>query len=550
LLHRLAKKRNRFLLLALILLSVGSAWADNSEVFRQIRNGMEYFKEVYRILNQHYVDTIQPEELMKAGIEGMLAALDPYTVFIEDEGIDELNQITTGKYGGVGMEIGRREGAIVIITPLPNSPAERAGILAGDIIVGIDSLDLEAINKTSISLLLRGPVGSDVTVFIKRTLVADTLEFNLTRAEIVIEEVPYADFIDKNTAYLRLTGFSANAAASVRTALRDLSRKQPLENLIIDLRGNPGGLLQEAVKIVGLFVPRGEVVVFTEGRKEQQRIYRTESEPLFPTTRLAVLIDEGSASASEIVAGAIQDLDRGIIVGEASFGKGLVQNVFEIANGKARFKITTARYYVPSGRSIQKVEYAEDNDIIIGNGVHAEANFTTRNGRTVVEQGGIQPDYLLSDSSMSFYAAQLWRKGAFFRYAVYFAATKPGLTYPFYPDSAVVDSFYAFVERDSLQIKQRFEQDIARLRKQVAADGDEKLQALLVEAETYLKTRKRAMQARHRDEVFAALLLEINQNLGGNEGRLAMGVFSDPVVKEARRVLTDQQAYRSKLAIR
>lgn len=546
--HNTKKKLYIFIVLAFI--SLGSLIAGNQDIFTQIRLGMEYFKEVYRLINRNYVDDIKPEELMKAGIEGMLKTLDPYTVFIENEEIDQLDQITTGKYGGVGMEIGRRKKKVVVITPMPDSPAKRAGILPGDEIIEIDGEATIDLSSTQVSQKLRGKVGTEVHLKIKRPVVNEVMSFTLTRAEIIINEVPFADFVAPNTIFIRLTGFSSNSASTVRRHILELQQTDRIDNVILDLRGNPGGLLQEAVEVVGFFVPEGEAVVFTKGKNERQNSYSTPNTPLLPNARLVVLIDGGSASAAEIVAGAIQDLDRGVIIGEPSFGKGLVQNVFNIADGKARLKVTTARYYIPSGRCIQKMEYNglthQENGVIEND---EKVNYTTRNGRTVLGKGGVQPDMVVEEEKNSYLETQLWRLGYFFKYSVYYSAKHPGLTLPLALEPSVTDSFYTFVQRDSFKFKIENENAYLDLIANAKKTGQNELVRFLKNGESYFNQKKKKVFNENRDIIYRDIALEISQNIGGLKGRISTSMESDPQVISALNLFNNNRSYQLTLAI-
>jgi carboxyl-terminal processing protease len=536
----------------LFVISLGTLLAQQQDIFNRIRTGIEYFKQVYLLVSKNYVDDIEPLELMKSGIDGMLAALDPYTVFVEDEGIEVLNQITTGKYGGVGMEIGHRKKKVIVITPMSNSPARRAGILPGDIIVKIDGHKTEELTSSEISKLLRGRIGTEVVLTIKRPVTDETLTFKLIRAEITIEEVPYAGWVAPKTAYIKLDGFSSLASGSVRKALYNLAEEDKIERVILDLRGNPGGLLQEAVDVVNLFVPEGETVVYTKGRRESIRKYKTDQNPLLPDTRLVVLIDNGSASASEIVAGAVQDLDRGVIVGQPSFGKGLVQNVFNIDNGKARLKITTARYYVPSGRCIQKIEYNQQKRKVKSLNSDSLNNkiYRTRNGREVHGKGGIKPDFEVAPLHMSLFESQLWRGGYFFKFAVYYTAKNPGLELPVQITDTVIDSFYAYVKRDSFDFVVENESEYGKLLENALENNQKDLADYLKKGKYLFSGKKETAWKKYRENIRRALRMEISQNLGGDSARVAEMIKDDPMVLKAVDILNNTESYEISLAVK
>jgi len=352
--------KQRLLILPVIglffILSSAFAQSDTQEeYYKGLKKGWQYMQMVYERLNQQYVEDIDPYPLIRSGINGMLKKLDPYTVFLEEDGQRRLRIMTTGKYGGLGIEIGLRNKKITIIAPINNSPAQRIGIQAGDIIDKINGKGIVGKNVDEVSKLLRGQIGTDVSLNIIRPGLNEALELTITRAEIVLEDIGYNGFVASGVAYVNLNSFTDKAFEEIKGVIEEMQRQASIEAFILDLRGNPGGLLDAAVNIVNLFVEKEKLVVYTKGFREKEYKFYTRQEPLLPNVPLAVLVDGGSASASEIVAGALQDLDRAVIIGEDTFGKGLVQKVFTLDKHKnIKLKMTTAKYYIPSGRSIQK----------------------------------------------------------------------------------------------------------------------------------------------------------------------------------------------------
>jgi carboxyl-terminal processing protease len=538
-------KYNRHFLITIFFLisfSLGTLVAQNRDLFKQIEIGFRYFSEVYRLLSRNYVDTLEPEELMKKGIEGMLSTLDPYTVFIEDDGINRLDQITTGKYGGIGMEIGQRNKQVVIIATMPNSPAQKAGLRPGDVIMEIEGQLTKDLSTVEVSKLLRGKIGTAVNIRIKRPLFAEWLPFEMVREEIEINEVPFAEFIEPGTVMIQLTGFSANSGYTVQKKLRELNKENKIKRVILDLRGNPGGLLQEAVKITNIFVPAGKLVVYTEGRNEKRRSYLTENQPMLPDAQLVVLINHGSASASEIVAGAIQDLDRGVVIGQSSFGKGLVQNVFNIVNGDARLKVTTSRYYIPSGRSIQKANYSASEPAKADNTAEQPV-FYTNNGRVVNEKGGITPDIEVTAANLSNLESELWRQGKFFKFAVEYIARHPEFTTGTKLSNAVVDSFYQFVQADSFDFEVRNEKAVAKLIAQARQNEQQELVSILESTHTFFSSEKQNAFSNYREDIRLALGMELNQTTGGQAARARYHARYDKTVLKALEVLNNQSTY-------
>jgi carboxyl-terminal processing protease len=389
--------------------------ADDTSLF-EVRKNAEIFFDVYKYVDAMYVDNPEPGTLMKIGIDAMLASLDPYTNYIPESKMEDYRFMTTGQYGGIGALI-RKEGEYVVITePYEGNPAEKNGLMAGDIILEIDGKSIQGKESEEVSNLLKGQPGSTVALKIKRA--SDTFVKQLNREEVKLPDVPYSGMIDSEIGYIKLNSFTQTAGSDVEQAFLELKDKG-MKKLVLDLRGNGGGLLIEAVKIVGMFVPKGEKVVEMRGRLQDiNKVYKTTSEPLDVNIPLVVLVDEGSASASEIVSGSLQDLDRAVIVGERTYGKGLVQQTHDLKyNGK--IKITIAKYYTPSGRCIQKLDYFHKSDAgKVGEVPDSLITyFKTRNGRSVTDGRGIEPDVIVKKVDFSPIAAALTREDIIFRFA-------------------------------------------------------------------------------------------------------------------------------------
>src|SRR3989338_1356509 len=403
---------------AVLFLALG---AEDGELLFRINRSIDLFGKVYREIAVQHVDGLDPERLMRSGIDGMLKGLDPYTVFIDEEGSDEIDLVTTGRYGGIGVSIGVRDGAVVIVNLLEGFTASKQGLRIGDRIVEVEGSPVSTASVDQIRRLVRGSPGTEVRMKIEREGESAPLDFVLVREEIPVRNISYAGYAAQGVAYVRLERFSRTAGDDLRSSLKDLKSTGEIKGVILDLRDNPGGLLDIAVDVVAKFVPESSLVVSTRGRKpETERKYFSTEQPMLPDMPLAVLVNENSASASEIVAGAIQDLDRGVIVGTRTFGKGLVQTISRLTE-TASLKITTARYYTPSGRCIQELDYAhrtrDGEASVVPDSLRRL--FQTRNHRPVLEAGGIHPDTLVPLPEAGPLIAALVRKAMFFKYANY-----------------------------------------------------------------------------------------------------------------------------------
>jgi len=531
--------------------------ADESEYYTKIKRGLTYFRKVYEKIQSNYVEEIDPYEFAKAGIEGMLASLDPYTVFIEQEGDTRLRIITTGKYGGLGMEIGLRNDRVTVISPMDNSPAQRAGIRAGDIIEKINGESVSDLVPEAISKRLRGPVGSAVEITFLRPGYDSEIILSLKREEIVIEDVSFADFIKPGIAYVRLTGFTEKAGDEFVNEIKRLQSQNEIRGFVLDLRGNSGGLLESAVDISGVFLPKNTTVVYTKGIRDGEHSFKTSNQPILPDVPLAVLVNGGSASASEIVAGALQDLDRAIIIGTNTFGKGLVQKVYNIdKNSNTKLKVTTAKYYIPSGRCVQKTDYSQDNLIFAkdspdSNQVPPKKEYFTNNHRLVFENGGITPDRFVLDDSVSYLVTELWRNSIPFNYAVKYKLDHPSWTGKFEITEKIFNQFVTYVAESDFDYKVEGENELKRF---IEIQRKNKVSPVLIkEAEQLLNRLKRTKEKSlemHKDEISNLLLREFSEKYFGNKEKFRYTLQNDTQLGTAFTVLNDQEEYKKILAIK
>jgi len=435
------KIKGKILIAAVLLIfagvSTGFLVAEETRDFRIAKN-LDIFFSLFRELNTFYVDDIDPDKLVKAGLDNMLKTLDPYTVYYPESESDEFTLMTTGKYGGIGSMV-RNNGDFTIVSEVyKDYPADKAGIKAGDLLKKVDGLSIKGLTTDKVSEKLKGKPGTDITVTIERG--GKETDLKLVREKISIPPVPYFGMIDSQTGYIRFTSFTQNCIAEVRNALVKL-RENNAKQIILDLRGNPGGLLTEAVEIVNLFVAPGNEVVTTKGKiKESYEDFKTTKDPVDEKIPLALIINRGSASASEIVAGAIQDLDRGVIVGQRSYGKGLVQ-ITRPLSYNTQLKVTTAKYYIPSGRCIQARDFSHPNEDgsvgMIPDSLISE--FKTRNGRTVKDGGGIAPDVEIVSDPLSQIATELYLRNYIFDFATQY--------YWAHPEIKTIDQF-KFTDKD------------------------------------------------------------------------------------------------------
>ncbi len=407
----------------------------------EIAKNLDIYYTLFRELNTFYVDDINPRKLVKTSIDDMLQSLDPYTNYIPEDKMEDFRFMTTGEYAGIGALISKHKDEVVIAEPYYDFPAQKNGLKAGDIILEVEGKATKGMSTEDVSNLLKGPANKPVSIKIKRPGSKKPFKVDVVREKIAINPVPYYGMLDTNTAYIRLSSFTANCSEEVKKAFLDLKTNNP-EALVLDLRGNPGGLLGEAVKMVNFFVPKGQEIVSTRGKvKEWDKVYKATEEPIDTTIRLAVLVNSGSASASEIVTGAIQDLDRGIVVGLRTFGKGLVQATRNLSYN-SKLKVTTAKYYIPSGRCIQALDYTHRNkDGSVGHIPDSLiTEFTTQNGRKVYDGGGILPDVKIEAETLSSLSIELVTQFKIFDFATKYSNENESIPQP--EEFSITDNIY------------------------------------------------------------------------------------------------------------
>ncbi len=550
-----AYMRNTKLTVAVLAVAAAMLTAGASDSKDRFARKLETFNSIVKELQTGYVDTLAVETLMDGTIGALLYQIDPYTEYYPSNDQDELLTLSAAGYAGIGSVIGKRGDNIMIADPYWNSPARRSGLRRGDIIVAVDGDTVTpSTDISSVSRRLRGQAGTKVRVDIARPWIGpdSLLVFDITREKIVTEAVPYSGVLPDSIGYIVLTAFSENAARDVKQALADICRHPGLKGLVLDLRDNGGGLLEGAVQIAGLFVPKGTEIVRTRGREEDERIYKTTHKPVAPDLPLVVLVNGSTASASEIVAGALQDLDRAVIMGKRTFGKGLVQTTRPLPYNDV-LKLTTARYYIPSGRLIQSLNYAERNED--GTPTRTPDSlttaFNTRGGRTVRDGGGITPDIESAPKVISQLSEQLISSYTLFDFAnrCYAASPEAPSDGTMLADSAVFEEFKIFAETSRFNYDRRCEMAIDLLRKTVEADGymTDSVASEINGLATMLRHDLASDLDRNRDEIIMLIDNELARRYCSDSALIRRSLDKDTVLSRARALLADPEAYRAVL---
>lgn len=544
LMNRISFKKGIFVTLATLCL-LTFIFAGSDQYLEASRN-WKYLYEVYKKVLTHYSDRIDPAELAKAGVDGMLSELDPYTISLEREDREGIDMLTKGKYGGVGIQLGMRDDTLTVIAPMEDTPAKRAGILTGDRIVKIDGESTENMKLDEAAKKIRGTKGTIVVLTILRSGEDDLINFELTRESIKIQDIPYAGMIDDEIGYIRITRFSKNLTGEFKKSLLRL-KEQGLSKLILDVRGNPGGLLESAIKILDMVTEKEAQLLETHGQSEESnRSYTSQSEPIISTSvQIAVLIDGGSASASEILAGAIQDIDRGVIIGTQSFGKGLVQSVFPL-DREHSLKITTAKYYIPSGRLIQKPGYIRDELLIVKG--EEDSLFFTNSGREVYAKGGITPDIEVHFNKVPTLTRECWRKGLFFKFASTHVKDY-SMTLPVTIDDKIMSAFKSYISTKDIELKVKGEKHFLTLESELDSLDKKNLtvQHALNLLSEHFTTKKQNIFDKEVDFLTIGLEREISSVLGGQVARISSSFDDDRQILKALDVLNDQLTYHNTL---
>lgn len=534
---------------------------DRETLFKNIKlfNSM-----AYQIKNR-YMEDIDAKDLIRAGIQGMLQNLDPFSVLMEEKSYDRLMESTHGKYEGLGMQIDSRDDRIRIISPIEGTPAYRKGLQAGDVLWEINGKSTIKMNTQDAANLMRGPAGTSVNLKIHREGVPDLLDYDIERAVIELKSVNFYGFFEgTNIGYIRLSRFAEETGNELHAAINALTAEKPLDGLVFDLRSNGGGLLQEAVETANLFLEKDKLVVYTLGRTpDTERRYYSDKDPMIPKGKLVILVDEGTASASEIVSGAIQDWDRGIIMGQTTYGKGLVQQIFPAGGDYAvALKLTTAKYYVPSGRCIQKPErdkkqtdMSANDDIQPDTTKAAEAAdsltvtkkqvFFTNGGRTVYGGGGVVPDVELPREKWYPIEMNLERKMLFFDFAVKYTVAHPEISRSFEVTDKVLDDFKAFLKEKNFDYKTSLEVSLEKMRDVVKDENKQEMFNPALDQLTGLIEKEKVSDfERSKDYIKRSIKREVIAKLYGEQGMYQEIILkTDPAVQKAVELLKNEKEY-------
>lgn len=548
------KNRKHFLVGVLVIITLTGlfSFTKSGNSYFEIAKNLDIFATLYKEVNKYYVDDVNPNEVIKVGIDAMLASLDPYTNYIPEDQIEDFRTMTTGEYGGIGAIVGKRNNKNTVLMSYEGFPAHESGLLIGDVILKIDDVELKNKSTEDVSKLLKGQANTPLTLTIQRFGKQENMKINLKRERISVNNIPYYGMIDESTAYIKLTDFTTGAGREVEKALTELKGKGA-KQVVLDLRGNPGGLLAEAVNVSNVFIPKGSQVVSTKGRIEEwNKTYNALNNPVDTEMPVVVLTNNRSASAAEIVAGVIQDYDRGVLVGQKTFGKGLVQATRPLTYN-SQLKITTAKYYTPSGRCIQAIDYSHKNDEGAGGLLpdSLKAEFRTVNGRTVFDGGGIDPDVFVKPKTYAPISISLAGKGLLFDYATNYYFNHPSIpsARDFTLSEQEYEAFVTWLADKDFDYTTKVEKSIDDL---ISNAKDEKyfesindqIQALRKKVQHNKDTDLRI----HKKEIKEMLEQEIVSRYFLQEGMVEASFRSDEDILKAIDVLNDGELYQKSLS--
>jgi len=539
-------KKFKVILFCLVLISGMSTVIVNNDKLFEISKNVEIFISVYRELNTNFVDELDPSTMMRTAIDAMTNSLDPYTNFVSESQVESYWINEDDKYQGIGAKVGIIKNKFKVLEPYEGGPALAAGIKAGDEIIAVDGINIEGKKLDEINAVLRGIPGTELNLTIIPNGKTVSEVKKLTRGEVNIPNVPYSGFVSDDVGYISLTVFTQNAGSNISKALKELKSKNPnMSGVILDLRHNGGGLLHEAVNICNIFIPNGEIVVTTKGKiKERDQTFKTMTPPVDLDIPLAILIDKRSASASEIVSGVIQDLDRGVLIGQRSFGKGLVQNTKELPYN-ARLKLTTSKYYIPSGRCIQGVEYenGEPKDIPDSQ----RSGFKTKNGRVVLDGGGVSPDIKLTGKTIYPVTQALLDQHMIFEYANKYCKGKDSIAKVGVFKFKDFQDFTEFIKKQGFQYELEAEKYLNKIKENPGISDPKDLMADIQKLQNKITSSKSEELMKAKEQIIDEIEKEIITRYYFQNGKVQQTLDDDPEVKEAISILKDSNRYKALL---
>jgi carboxyl-terminal processing protease len=533
-------------LFGFLFLLMGTVQAQQTDIYFLIKKNFSIFSDTYENVALDYVDEVDPEKLMRIGLDAMLETLDPYTVIYNESQNEQAEILSRGNYAGIGIEAGYRDGKVVVVAPSEGGPAERSGLRAGDEIVAIDDISTQGLQPEEVQTLTVGEVGSEVVISIKRFGVDRILDFELTRERIEVTNVSHYGLVsdDQNIGYIKLSQFGQRSADEIRTAIIQLSEEEDLKGLVLDLRDNPGGILQEAVSIIDKFVEPGLMVVENRGRKAEYNQTFSTREPILFDKPVVVLVNGGSASASEVVSGALQDLDRAVILGEQSFGKGLVQIVKPLSYNTS-MKVTIARYYIPSGRSIQSIDYThEGRNSGVVKREESSSVFKTKNGRTVNEGRGIEPDVAIELDRPSLLEISLLQKGAIFDFVTKYYAQNQDQNFEVIPEG-IFEQFKSYLTEIEFSFTNETQDYLDVIENDL--NSEEGASEKINELRALVENQKQKELNRSRAFIEKTIWLELKARSGGQKAKTEASLTKDVQLNAAIDLINDPEKIKNLL---
>ena len=549
------KKNKYYIIFAILTLFLISSFGDeeNTSDRFEIGKNLDIFTELYKEVNRTYVDGTQPGDLMKTGIDAMLESLDPYTVYYPESDIESYKLMTTGQYGGIGARIRKIDDFVVVGEPYEGFPAHKAGLKAGDVILKVDGNSFKGKSTSDLSKILKGNPGTGLTMLIKRPGSDEEFEVSFKREKVQIKSVPYYGMLNDEVGYIKMTSFTRNVSKEIKDAFFDLKKNQDFQSLIFDLRGNPGGLLHEAIKTVELFVAKGQKILESRAKiSEWTDTYKTINPPIDKNIKIVFLVDGGSASASEIVSGVMQDFDRAVVLGRRTYGKGLVQVTRKLKYNTS-IKVTKAKYYLPSGRCIQAIDYSKRNS----NGKAMKtpdsllAKFTTKRGREVLDASGITPDIIVEKKRLDKVVLALLSNNLIFNYATQYVLSHDTISSAsqFKLTDADYDKFIDYLNQKEYDFETSTDKSIELLKSK--AEKESLIDEITSEIEIMKKKlmeKKKEQIHQQKKQIKKLLEVEIATRYYLQKGKVQNNLSDDPDVEEALRILEDNNRYQTILS--